>query len=96
MARDDRRYEFVTDCIHSDYESIHDLKDHAEEISLRTFQRKLAPGEWKALSERLGYDRWFPMSRDWHVGYFRSRYQGVPAVYAVWSGIEQIFTLDGQ
>jgi hypothetical protein len=95
-ARDDGRYVFVTDCIRSTYEDISALNDDSTKISMRTFRRKLAPGQWRELSARLGYDRWLPLSKDPLVGFFRSTYRGVPAVYLAWSGIEQIFTLDGR
>jgi hypothetical protein len=90
------RYRFVTDCIHSTGGDIGALVDGATKISQRTFRSKLAPGEWQILEGRLGYDRHLPLSRDQFVGYFKSTYRGVPAVFMTWSGIEQVFTLDGK
>lgn len=90
------RYRFVTDCIHSTGPDIARLVDGATKISQRTFRHKLAAGEWKALSDRLGYDRHLLLSSDPFVGYFKSVYRGAPAVFMTWSGIEQVFTLDGK
>ena len=89
------RYVFVTDCIHSDGPSINALRESAHKISLRSFQRKLAPGQWAMVQRRLGYDRRLPLTRDPRVSYYASSYRGVPAVFFVYSGIEQVFTLDG-
>jgi transcriptional regulator with XRE-family HTH domain/AraC-like DNA-binding protein len=95
-AQDDGRYRFVTDCVSSTYADVSALVDSEERIKLRTFQRKLAPGEWARINVTLGYDRSMPLSRDPHVAYFKGVYRGTPAVFLVWSGIEQIFTLDGE
>lgn len=91
------RFRFVTDCIGSTSEDIRDLIDNGDdEISMRTFAIAIGRDGWQQLSEMLGYDRYFPLSRDWHVGYYRGIFRGVPAVYMRWSAIEYIFTLDGR
>jgi len=95
-ARDDRRYRFVTSCVNSTMEDIHALQDSGRGIARATFVRKLAPGEWKEIQQQLGYDRDFSITRDWHVGYYRGVYRGVPAVWLEHSRIEHIFTLDGK
>lgn len=89
-------YLFVTDCVGSTYEDISALAEHEKEISLRTFREAIGVGQWKDLTRNLGYDRDFSISRDWHVGYYRGVYRGVPAVYLRHSRIEYIFTLDGK
>ena len=95
-ASENGRYRFVTDCISSTYEDISALKESGEDVSRTAFARALGPAEWKAIQKELGYDRDFPISGDWHVDYRKGTYRGVPAYYLVWSGIEYIFTLDGQ
>jgi DNA repair protein RadC len=95
-ASENGRYRFVTDCIGSTYEDISALKETGEDVSRTAFARALGPEAWKEIQKELGYGRDFPISRDWHVGYYRGTYRGVPAYYLVWSGIEHIFTLDGK
>jgi len=90
------RFRFVTDCIGSTGEDIRDLVDSEQDISRRSFAIAVGPSGYQQVSEMLGYDRHFPLSRDWHVGYYRGRYRGVPAVFLRHSHIEYIFTLDGK
>lgn len=86
------RYRYVHSCKKSDYESISDLKESAQGISMRTFAEKVGPSGWRFIQDMLGYDRNFPISRDWHVAYYSGVYRGQPAVFLVWSGVEYIFT----
>lgn len=89
-------WQFETDCIHSDCESITDMVDQAKEISYRTMLKAVG----RPFIERqyeLGYDidnmrGGLRLSKDWAVSYYRSFYQGRPCYYFVWSHIEQIFT----
>ena len=85
------RYHFVTNCIASDSQSIRDLVDSQKDITLRTFREAIGVSQWKELLATLGYDRHLPISRDWHVGYYKSVYQGNPAVFLRHSAIEWIF-----
>jgi hypothetical protein len=84
-------YHFVTNCIGSDSESIRDLVDSEKSISLRTFREHIGVSQWKELLAMFGYDRHLPISRDWHVGYYKGVYQGKPAVFLRHSAIEWIF-----
>lgn len=90
------RFRFIHACPASTYEDIRLLLETEREISLRTFREAVGLRGWRELIGNLGYDREFPISRDWHVGYFRGIYRDVPAVYLRWSGMEHIFTLDGK
>ena len=66
------RFHFVTSCVGSTFEDIRDLIDNGDHaISMRTFAIAIGRNGWRQLSEMLGYDRDFPLSRDWHVGYYR-------------------------
>jgi DNA repair protein RadC len=95
-ASENGRYRFVTNCVGSTYEDISALKETGDQITRATFARALGPAEWKWVQAELGYDRDFRISGDWHVGYYKGGYRGVPAYYLVHSGIEWIFTLDGK
>lgn len=95
-ASDMGRYRFVTNCIGSTYEDISALKETATGVSRATFARAIGPEEWKWIQKELGYDRDFRISGDWHVGYDTGTYRGVPAYWLTHSGIEWIFTLDGE
>jgi hypothetical protein len=90
------RYRFVTNCIGSTYEDIRALKETATGVTRATFAKALGPEQWKWVQKSLGYDRDFSISRDWHVGYDKGTYRGVPAYWITHSGIEWIFTLDGE
>ena len=89
------RYRFVNNCVRSNGEDISAMKQTATEVSRATFARALGPEEWKWIQKELGYDRDFRISGDWHVGYDKGTYRGVPAYWLTHSGIEWIFTLDG-
>ncbi len=84
-------FEFATNCINSDYDSIQELVATEEPIARATFAKKIGPEQWKELQQTLGYDRDFPISKDWHVGYYKGVYRGLPAVFLRWSRIEYIF-----
>jgi hypothetical protein len=87
-------YRFVTNCIGSDSESIRDLVDSEKDITLRTFRQHIGLDQWKELLENFGYDRHLPISKDWHVGFYKGVYRGKPAVFLRHSAIEWIFVKD--
>jgi len=97
-ARFAGRYEYVTSCIGSCYEDMRDLLDASdtEHVSRSTFARAVGLEAWRQLKDDLGYDRDFPISRDWHVDYMRGFYRGVACYFLRHSGIEYIYTLDGR
>lgn len=95
-STEEGRYVFVTDCIGADGDDINEMKRAGKIISVDTFRKAIGQKRWKDIQAQLGYDRHMPIRKDWHVGYFRSTYRGVPAVYLAWSGIEHVFTLDGK
>ncbi|MCC6752029.1 MAG: hypothetical protein IT371_30535 [Deltaproteobacteria bacterium] len=95
-ARDDGHYKFVTTCIDSTYEDMQALQSTERGISQRVFAKKIGRLQWGALQAALGYDRHFPIAKDWHVGYYRGVYREVPCVFLRHSKIEHIFTLDGR
>jgi hypothetical protein len=87
-----REYHFHTTCISSDAKSIHDMTDHAREVTLATFRRHCETREWeRSLGYAIGPERDLHLKDDWHVSYWRSRYRGHACYYAVHSAIEHIF-----
>jgi hypothetical protein len=90
-SSDDGQYQFETTCVGSDYESISEMNDRAVEISLATFRRKIGTPAFRDLATSLGYDRHFPISKDWHIWCGRSTYRGMFCVFLRWSRIEHIY-----
>jgi hypothetical protein len=95
-STEEGRYSFVTDCIGADGYDIREMRGEGKAISVDTFRKAIGQERWKDIQAQLGYGRSLPIRKDWHVGYYRGTYRGVPAVYLVWSGIEYVFTLDGK
>lgn len=85
-------YHFLIDCTQANGRDINNMKETGREITRRTFLKYVNTESLKTVEKNLGYDRDFPMSRDWHVSYHRGTYRGVPAVWFIWSCIEHIFT----
>ena len=84
-------YRYVISCIHANGEDIREMTAGARQITLATLRRHIEPEEWESFVSALGYDRSFPIRRDWHVGYFKGRYRGKPCYYVDHSRIEHIF-----
>jgi hypothetical protein len=90
------KYIFVTTCVDtylngSHGEAIHEMKDRGE------------PLDWEDLVRAIGMEHLasvFPdaadLKDDFGVNWLRSLWRGIPCVYVVHSGIEHIFTLNGQ
>lgn len=95
-ASDDGRYYFVHACPGSTYEDIWALKGTERKIARETFVRKIGARQWAEIQASLGYDRYFPISRDRFIRYFKGVYRKAPCVFLRHSGIEHIFTLDGK
>lgn len=89
------RYLFAHSCPASTYEDIQALMASEKAISLDTFRRAIGPAQWAEIQASLGYDRAFPIRRDWHVGYYKGVYRGIAAVFLRHSRVEHIFTLGG-
>jgi len=92
---------FITNCIGAIGEDINDMTDDASQITRKTFLKHIDKQELKSIEEQLGYMSHYKqglvMSSDWHVSYWKSKYQGNPCVYFDHSRIEYIFVeLTGQ
>lgn len=86
------KFTFETRCVESTYEDMRALLASEQSISLATFRLAIGLPQWRILTRALGYDRGFPIRRDWHVGYYQGQYRGAPAYFLRWSGIEHIYT----
>lgn len=94
-------YRFVATCVNggTDYghgpwgEAVTDMVDRSKEISYSTFVRYVGPEQIKDVFP--DYNRYMPMKNDYHVGYYKSTWFGIPCVYVVHSTIEYIFTISG-
>jgi len=87
------RFLFETNCVSSNYEDMCEMLDEHPyiDITLQTFARAIGIEQWKALQAQHGYDRWLPISRDWHVSYHRGTYKGRRCYVFQHSAIEYIF-----
>lgn len=94
-------YRFALRCVEAtDGAEIQAMADTAKPITRRTFLTYIDRAELAQLERGLRYDTGHErgglrMSRDWHVGYYRSTYQGRPCVYFDHSRIEHIFLEGG-
>jgi len=68
-----------------------DLISECRQITRETFLRHVDREDRKAVERGLGYGPDFPMSRDWHVGYYRSKLHGRRVYLFKHSAIEYVF-----
>ena len=87
---------FVTTCVAARGEDITAMLETAVQVTRGTYVRHTDDGSRRELEVGLGYDRFMPITQDWHVGYFKGVYRGVPAYWLTWSAIEHVFTLGGR
>src|SRR4051812_36930825 len=96
------RYKFLTDCVRSnDGEAIRAMVEDCIDITRETFLKHVDKQQMIEMEQGLGYEKrrskqGLTMARDWAVSYHRSTYQDKPCYYFRWSGIEHIFTVDGE
>lgn len=85
-------YVYETCCVAASGDDINQMRweDPAKvEVTYRTMRRHCP--DLLRWAKSVGYDRDLPLSKDWHVSYYRSFYRGRPCYYLVWSGIEHIW-----
>lgn len=91
-------YSYVGNCVGGIGEEINDMKEVSKSITRQTFLKYT--GNIDEIEEGLGYatgsHKGLHMSKDWHVSYDKSVYQGKPCVFFTWSGIEFIFVKEGE
>jgi hypothetical protein len=80
-------------CVYApDIDELNHIVDNRKPISRRTFTKRVDQTERERIEEMLGYSRDFPINKDWHVHYFKSRtLRGVPVYVLCHSGIEYVF-----
>lgn len=89
-------WQFITSCVDATGEDINAMTAAAVPVTYRTMLKHVGEA-FIELQHQLGYDvrnkreTGLTMRRDWHVGYFKSTYQGRPCYYFRWSHIEHIF-----
>ncbi len=94
------KFRYETCCIHSTMELIHALQEAAKPISRRTFLKHANSDDLDKLADSFGYVKnarsgGLTMAKDWHIGYYKSFYDGKPCYYFDHSRIEYIFTENG-
>lgn len=94
--KDAGRYHYVTDCVGATSEDMYEFLETTSAVPQREFAQAIGPAQWKSIQANLGYDRSFPISKDWAVNYGKGVYRGVPAYFLQHSHIEHIYTLDGR
>lgn len=95
-AAENGRYRYVMSCPGSTYEDIQALQESEQTVSRATFAKAIGPQAWRDIQANLGYDRDFSITKDWHVGYYKGVFRGVPCYFLRHSRIEHIYTLDGK
>ena len=83
---------YYSDCVgwpENQMAALYYLIDEGKPITMRTFARNIGLESWRDIREQLGYDRYLPISKDWHVGY--RKVPGFNIYYLIWSGIEVVF-----
>jgi hypothetical protein len=70
-----------------------EMIDSAAEITRAAFLKHVDRRQMKRIERELGYGVKvdFPMSKDWHVSYHRSKLHGETVYYFQHSGIEYVF-----
>lgn len=91
-----KKFQYVHACTSSTCKDIDAMTEQSRKITLRTFRESIGLRAWKVLVNSLGYTHQIPISRDRYIGYYKSVYRGVPAVYVEHSRIEYIYTLHGK
>jgi len=86
------KFYFLISCVQSTYKAITDMVDRSREITYQTFFKHV---DWREVTEMFGYDyhpaKGLTLKNDWHIGYYKSVYQGKPCYYLKHSAIEYIF-----
>lgn len=70
------------------------MYESGKEITYRTALRHLGRSLLESVFPCYIWDngKGLRMRRDWHVKYYRSRYNGQKCIHIVWSAIDHIFT----
>ena len=86
-----RDFYFWTDCVHSVSSLIQEMVDDAQPVTWRTMRAHCADIDEVATQLGYGRDIGLFLGTDWHVGFYKGYYAGVPCYFFTWSAIEHIF-----
>jgi hypothetical protein len=65
--------------------------ENSVQITRRTFVKRVNKEDLRLLKDSLGYDKYFPMSSDWHVTYYKSKINKKTVYFFRHSAIEYVF-----
>lgn len=97
LREQEHRCRFVTSCVGcDDVPALEDMIDNAKEISYKEFVRNVS--EEQLAQEFPDYD-WhggsgLTMKKDYHVRYYKSTYQTLPAFFVDHSAIEYVWVCE--
>lgn len=96
-------YRYVTNCTDDCHgpggEAIHEMVAQASDLSYRDLVKLVGKGQLAQVFPNYDWrtkPRDLTLAKDWAVSYHRSVWRGIPCVYVRHSGIEHIFTPNGQ
>lgn len=82
-------------CVDCRGEKVRELQyiiDNSIDVKRDTFLKYIDREDLRDIEQYLGYDSYLPMSKDWHVRYFRSKLpSGTPVYGFIHSAIEFVF-----
>jgi hypothetical protein len=93
------RKSYLRNCVSWPMDEVHELNqmiENATPISLATFRKHVDREQLDELEKALGYatrsyEKGVRLSKDYHVGFYRSTLNGAPVVYLLHSAIEYVF-----
>lgn len=91
-----KKYRFETSCVNSTAEKISAMTAPwmAKKVKAKTFFNYV---DRKEVEKMLGYEGTdLRIRNDWHVGFYRSRYDGKPCYFLVHSAIEYVWVDDSE
>lgn len=86
---------FIGSCVQLDGDDITDMVDQAVEVTVATFRRRIGSEAYQWLERELGYSDLpnLSLAKDYHVSFYRSKYQNEKCYYCRWSAIEYVFVI---
>jgi hypothetical protein len=88
-------FQYTTNCTllsRADVPALNAMTDDAQEVTLATVRRHCdLAGLLDDLGYAVGAERGLHIKDDWHVGYYKSQFQGRPCYFIQHSHIEHIF-----
>lgn len=86
-----KEYHYYGSCVEQSGDDINAMRRNSPvEVSYRTFLKYCDIASW-AKDAGYGRDTGLHLSRDWHVGFYKSTFKGKSCYYLVHSAIEHIW-----